>query len=246
MTDDLKNFIVVEKVDSTNNYAMAMVQKAIIKDGDAIFALQQTSGKGRRGKSWSSAAGENILLTVVRQMQWMTVYDQFRLSVAVSLACYDFAKTYVPDNLKIKWPNDIYINDRKAGGILIENVIAGQLWLWSAIGVGLNINQLNFDSLSSSATSLRSITGNIYDVMDLARELHEKISDRINKLRTQNFDELLDEYNQNLYGASKKVTLKKGPAVFATTVKGVNASGELITTDTMERTFLLDEVEWLM
>ena len=132
-------------MDSTNNYAMAMVQKGVATTGDAVFAMEQTSGKGRRGKIWKSKKAQNILLTILAQMQWLPVQQQFHLRMGIALACHDFFSKYSKENIKIKWPNDIFINDRKAGGILIENVIKGNLWQWAIIGIGLNINQENFE-----------------------------------------------------------------------------------------------------
>ncbi len=164
-----KKLIILEEVDSTNNYAMAMVQKGLAKSGNAVFAMSQRAGKGRRGSTWQSEKGKNILLSILTQMQWLPVQQQFQLIIAAALACHDFFIKYTNKNIKIKWPNDIFINDRKAGGILIENVIKGNLWQWSVIGIGLNINQQAFERNKFSATSLKQITGKNYDVM-LTRE----------------------------------------------------------------------------
>ena len=168
----LKKLIILEKVDSTNNYAMALVQKGEARSGEGIFAKEQINGKGRRGKEWESQRDKNIILTITAQMQWLPVQQQFQLSIAVALGCLDFFTKYIKENIKIKWPNDIFINDRKAGGILIENVVKGNLWQWAVIGIGLNINQQNFDK-EIKAISLKQITGLEYDVIELANELHE-------------------------------------------------------------------------
>ena len=146
---------ILEKVDSTNNYAMALVQKGEATNGEAVFAKVQTRGKGRRGKTWESQSSENIVLTINTQMQWLPLQQQFQLSIAVALGCFDFFFKYIKENIKIKWPNDIFINDSKAGGILIENVVKGNLWQWAVIGIGLNINQRNFNEVK--AISLKQI-----------------------------------------------------------------------------------------
>ncbi len=147
MPFDAKRLVILDQIDSTNNYAMEMVQLGELAHGDAVFALDQTAGKGRMGRTWRSERGANLILTLVVQMQWLPVVDQFRLSAAVSLGCRDFFQENIKENLKIKWPNDIYINDSKAGGILIENVIKGNLWQWAVIGIGLNLNQVHFESM---------------------------------------------------------------------------------------------------
>ena len=237
--------IILESVDSTNNYAMAMVQKGVANSEDAVFAMEQSSGKGRRGKIWKSQRGENILLTVLAQMQWLPVQKQFHLSIAVSLACHDFFSKYTKGNIKIKWPNDIFINDRKAGGILIENVIKGNLWQWAIIGIGLNINQENFEKEKVKATSLKQITGEHYNVIQLSHELHEIVLKRLRVLQSGKLSKMLSEYNSNLFCRNKTVKLKKGNIVFETEIERVSASGELITKDVMERIFGFDEVQWI-
>jgi BirA family transcriptional regulator, biotin operon repressor / biotin---[acetyl-CoA-carboxylase] ligase len=239
----LQKMIILKKVDSTNNYAMALVQKGTARSGEGIFARGQNNGKGRRGKEWKSQAGKNIILTINVQMQWLPVQQQFQLSVAVALGCVDFFKKYIKENIKIKWPNDIFINDRKAGGILIENVVKGNLWQWAIIGIGLNINQQNFNK-EIKAISLNQITGLEYDVIELANELHQAVINRVNQLNFRGFKNLLREYNENLYCRHKIVKLKKANIVFETRIEGVSMQGELITKDNIERKFEFDEVEW--
>lgn len=240
-----KKLIILESVDSTNNYAMAMVQKGEAKNGDAVFAMEQTAGKGRRGKTWKSQSGENIVITIIAQMQWLPVQQQFQLSMAIALGCCDFFSKYIKKSIKIKWPNDIFINDRKAGGILIENVVKGNLWQWAVIGIGLNINQVNFDNDNLKAISLRQITGENYDVIQLSRELQEVVLKRLDTLQSGEFSNLLHEYNENLFCCNQTVRLKKGNIVFETKIEKVSLAGELITKDVMERKFDFDEVEWL-
>ncbi len=240
-----KNFIILKEVDSTNNYAMGLIQKGLANGGDAIFALEQTSGKGRRGKSWESVKGQNIVLSILSEMQWLPVHCQFQLSIAAAMACHDFFSCFVAGEIKIKWPNDVFINDRKAGGILIENVIQGRLWQWSVIGIGLNINQENFETSRFNPVSLKQLTGKAFDVQALAQKLHENVVTRITDLQNGGFNKMYECYNQNLFARNKKIKLKKGNITFETTVQGVSFSGELITRDAMERTFGFDEVEWL-
>ncbi len=241
-----KKFIILEKVDSTNNYAMAMVQNGLGNSGDAVFALNQTEGKGRRNKVWESVVRQSILLTIIKEMQWLPVLHQFRLSVAVALGCHDFVSRYIKENVKIKWPNDIFVNDRKAGGILIENVIKGNLWQWSIIGIGLNVNQQNFEGQHLQAASLRQLTGQVYDVVELGRKLHKDVLVRITQLQNDGYNEMLGEYNANLFARNKQIKLRKGNIVFETTVQSVSPLGELITKDAIERSFGFDEVEWLL
>lgn len=238
--------VILTSVDSTNNYAMGMIRDGVAKHGGAWFSYEQTHGKGRRGKVWNAEKGKNIILSIAVNTRFLTVYQHFFLSVAVSLGCIDFFTKYAGDETKIKWPNDIFWNDRKAGGILIENVIKGNAWQWAVIGIGFNINQteFNLDSIHKPV-SLKQITGKNFDIIQLANELYEAIMRRYDELQNKGYEKMLEEYNQYLFGLRKTVKLKKDNAVFETTIKGVSPQGKLITADTIEREFGFDEVEWL-
>jgi BirA family biotin operon repressor/biotin-[acetyl-CoA-carboxylase] ligase len=117
---------ILESVDSTNNYAMAKVRTGLAKHGDGYFAMAQVSGKGQRGKTWVTEPGTNIILTLVMQPSALQLTQQFQFSAAIALAVHDFFAFYAGDETTIKWPNDIYWRDRKAGGILIENIVGSQ------------------------------------------------------------------------------------------------------------------------
>ena len=239
-----ENMQILQRVDSTNNYAMALIQNGLGKHGNSVFALEQTNGKGRRGKEWKSNKGANIMLSIVSEMQWLSVSQQFQLSAAVALACHHLISKFILANVFIKWPNDLFINDRKTGGILIENVIKGTLWQWSVIGIGININQQQFDQFNLTATSLKVESGKEFDVIKLAEELIEMVLKRITDLKNGNFQKILEEYNQKLFARDKLVKLKKDNAVFQTKITGVSAQGQLITKDGLERRFSFDEVEF--
>jgi BirA family biotin operon repressor/biotin-[acetyl-CoA-carboxylase] ligase len=240
------SFTILTSVDSTNNYAMAKIRDGIAKHGEAWFTYEQTHGKGRRGKVWKVEKGKNILLSISVATGFLTLYQQFYLSMAVSLGCIDLFKKYAGDETRIKWPNDIFWNDRKAGGILIENIIKGSVWQWAVIGIGINVNQtvFNLDSVFPPV-SLKQITGKEFDIIELAIELHKAIMMRYEELQKNGIEKMLIEYNQYLYSLEKKVKLKKDNIVFETTVKGISPHGKLITTDTIERQFDFDEVVWL-
>lgn len=239
------SFIILECVDSTNNYAMRQINAGIATDGDAWFALEQTGGKGRRGRHWLSSKGENIILSIAVNTLFLRVYEQFQLSTAVSLGCYDLFKTYDNIHTKIKWPNDLFWNDRKAGGILVENIIRGTIWQWSVIGMGINVNQTSFDPTLKKPVSLKQITGKNFDPVQLGKELYDCVVNRLNELKANNFKQLLNEYNNVLYKRNERVKLKKQNIIFETIISGVSPTGQLQTADGNSNAFSFDEVEWL-
>lgn len=219
-------FHVLDSVDSTNNYAMARVNEGMVADGATWFAMEQTAGKGQRGKQWHSAPGENIMLTTVLQPA-LALSEQFMLSVAVALGAYDFFSAYAGDEARIKWSNDIYWRDRKAGGILIENVLRGNIWQYAIAGIGLNINTPRFPESLANPVSLRQITGKTWNSIDLAHELCACLDRRRNQLEPGRFDTLLGEYKAALIRFNEPALYKKNGEIFQGVIRDVLPDGRL-------------------
>ena len=237
-------FTILNTVDSTNNYAMQQAQDGLTNHGSAWFANEQTAGKGQRGKSWASEKGKNIAMSLVLVPRQMKITSQFHLSAVVALACFEFLSGYIDGEIQIKWPNDLFWRDRKAGGILIENKFQGKAWKWAVVGIGININQIAFNKELNNAISLQQITGKHFDTIALAKELHSLLLKKLAEAGT--LDEILKQYNQHLYKKEEQVTLRKTGVKFDTYIKEVSAQGRLITFDAIEREFDFGEVEWVL
>ena len=201
-------FIELDTVDSTNNYAMAQVQQSAVSHGLAYFAHHQTAGKGQRGKSWTTNPGENLILSVILQPTNLNQNELFFLSAAIANACYDFFNKYARDHTSIKWPNDIYWRDRKAGGILIENVFRSDVLTYSVVGIGININQTSFDAKLTNPISLKQITGISYEPVTLAKELCENLTAHYARLQSRR-EEIIEYYNSHLYRRGEQVKLRR-------------------------------------
>ena len=237
-------FTILDTVDSTNNYAMARIDDGLAKHGMVCFANEQTAGKGQRGKDWASEKGKNIAMSLVLSPEQLKLTSQFHLSAAVALACFEFLSTYIDEETKIKWPNDLFWRDRKAAGVLIENKFQGKTWKWAVVGIGININQAVFDKSLANAVSLKQITGRTFSPVDLAKELHALL---IKKLAEQiSLADILQQYNQHLYKINELVTLRKSGIKFDTVIKEVSVQGKLVTVDAIEREFDFGEVEWVL
>jgi BirA family biotin operon repressor/biotin-[acetyl-CoA-carboxylase] ligase len=243
MTED-GFFNILDTVDSTNNYAMAKVHAGMATHGMAWFAKEQTSGKGQRGRHWNSEKGKNIAMSLVLEPGLLQITDQFQLSAAVAITCFEFFSTYAGEETTIKWPNDLFWRDRKAGGILIENVLQGKTWKWAVVGIGININQEEFDKEIQNPVSLKQITGKNFDNITMAKELYAMLMKNLGELKSAY--KILDQYNEHLYKINKPVTLKKDGVKFDTVIKEVSAAGRLITVDAIEREFDFGEVEWVL
>lgn len=214
-------------------------------DGTAYFALDQQQGKGQRAKAWSSKPGENIILSVVKTCTHLQIQSQFELSCAVALACFDLFSSYAGDETRIKWPNDIYWRDRKAGGILIENMVKSDRWDKSIIGMGININQTAFDTMEGKPVSLKQITGKTFDPIRLAKALCQHLGNRFSMLESEPFDQLLSAYNEQLYKNGEMVSFKRNNIMFQAKVKGVDIDGQLLILHGVEERIPYGEITWL-
>jgi BirA family biotin operon repressor/biotin-[acetyl-CoA-carboxylase] ligase len=220
-------FYVLDTIDSTNNYAMEQVNSGLISHGTAWFAMEQTAGKGQRGKQWLSPPGENIILTVALQPNTLPLSRQFMLSVAVALGASDFFGKYAGDETRIKWSNDIYWRDRKAGGILIENVLRGSTWQYAITGIGININQAQFPGHLPNPVSLRQITGKTWDAVALAKELCQCLAPWLQQLHPAHYNELLEQYKSRLFLLNEPGLYRMQGEYFQGIIRDVLPDGKL-------------------
>ena len=239
-------FFELGEVDSTNNYAMRRVQAQMAVHGFTWLSRYQNAGKGQRGKAWNGEPGQNILMSSVLEPAFLNIDNQFLLNITVALACFDFFNKYARDSTSIKWPNDIYWKDRKAGGILVENVLQGNEWRFSVAGMGININQTLFPTNLPNPVSLKQITGQSFDVIDLAKELCKCLNYRWDQLSAKKYDQLLQEYSIHLYKCGETVTFRKDNKVFDAVVTGVNKHGELLIDAGNPLALAHGSVDWLV
>ena len=223
-----------------------MIHEGLATHGMAWFSSNQTAGKGQRGKHWESKSGENIAMSVVLVPPAEFIRSPFLFNAWIALICREYISEIINETVSIKWPNDLIVCDRKAGGILIENKYRGNNWCWSVVGIGININQLEFSKESKYPISLKQITGITYHPEELARRLHQKLLIAFNEKDDFNSDKLWKYYHQHLYKIGKKVFFKKEETILETLIIGVNQEGLLMTKDSVERTFQFGEIEWLM
>jgi len=146
-------FIELLTVESTNNYAMGLARAAMAQHGAVVFTHEQTKGKGQRSKGWVSKKGQNLAFSAVVEPNLLRALPPFTLSMAAAVAAHQLVAKYINEDLTIKWPNDIYWRDRKAAGILIENIWQASEWKFAVIGIGLNVNQTEFGELGDRAVS---------------------------------------------------------------------------------------------
>ncbi|MBF9252276.1 biotin--[acetyl-CoA-carboxylase] ligase [Pontibacter sp. 172403-2] len=183
--------------ESTNSEAQQLLIKNEATEGCLVLTAQQTSGRGQRGNTWEAEPGKNITLSVILSPTFLAARHQFFLNMAVSLAVLDLLREQGLVQAQVKWPNDLYFEGKKLGGILIENTISSHYLQHSIIGIGLNVNQLQFQF--PTATSLAACLGHALDVEALVAQLMELLEKRYLELRNGKTARLKYEYLQALF-----------------------------------------------
>lgn len=268
--------------DSTNNYARGLLRAAGLTErqptglhGTAVFVHEQVAGRGQRGKSWASEKGTSLSLSLILEKIPLPVSNQFALSAAMALATRDFLAEIAGDECRIKWPNDLYWQDRKAGGMLIEAGVRSErrgargefeargegqgaslepgalsreqaIWDWAVVGIGINVNQERFPAELPNPVSLRQITGKVREPLELAQGLHRALVRAYDELLAKGFAPVLERYNQWLYKKDQPVRFRENGREFTAVVKGVNENGFLLLEGAEKTTYAWGGLEWCL
>mgnify|MGYP001178847142 FL=1 len=219
--------IKVKSVDSTNNYAAKLLNQTKVPFGTVIMAHYQTKGKGQRNTIWSSNGGDNLLMSVLLDLSFMHSEKIFFLSKSIALAIRAAVVDVIGIESHLKWPNDVLIDNKKIAGVLIENQWKKSNIVSSVVGVGLNVNQVDFQE-SFSATSLKKITNKNYNVDNILKVLCKKLNKYYDQLVSLKYDNIDLEYHQYLVNNNKFCEFEENNMVFSAKVKGVNQQGELM------------------
>jgi BirA family biotin operon repressor/biotin-[acetyl-CoA-carboxylase] ligase len=216
------------ELDSTNSYAFSLLSKDKPVEGTVISTACQTAGKGQVGNSWESEPHRNITMSVVLFPGFLPLRQQVFLNMAVSLSAHDLLSACIPTGTSIKWPNDLYVGDRKAGGILIQNTTYNNYIRATVAGIGLNVNQTDFSAELPNPTSIRLETALDFDRNQLLLILCEYIEQRYLQLKAGHFRMLKEEYLRNLYRFGQAAWYRRASGeVFEATITDVDDHGRL-------------------
>jgi len=222
-----RRIIRLEETDSTNRYLKQLVREEQPAEGSLVIADYQTVGRGQMGNSWYSSKGDNLLFSLLVYPRRLPANESFILSRIASLALKNMLDPFT-DDVRIKWPNDIYWKDKKIAGILIENDIQGREIDNSVIGIGLNVNQQIFPLDLPNPVSLRQITGTLHDRDQLLeiflREFFLLYRDLENDLKTA----IEDEYMLDLYRVNDYYWFEDRKGRFKAKTEAVLPSGHLV------------------
>ena len=224
-----KVLLAFEVLESTNKAAEELIKKKEhIAEGTCINAAFQTSGKGQRGNTWESEAGQNLLLSIILRPRFLAPKQQFLLNQISSLALVDVISSLGIDQCLIKWPNDIYVNQDKIAGILIQNLLKGQQIEYSILGIGLNVNQVFFSEGIPNPISVRKLLGNAVNLNQLRQQLFSAIEKRYLQAKN-NLAPLIEEYEELLYAKDQIRNFLdcSSEKVFTGVVRGVDDLGKI-------------------
>lgn len=235
-----------DEITSTNDFFKSDKVYNTIKEGAVVYADYQTKGRGQKGNTWESEKGMNLLFSLVLRPDMLEINEQFIISQLISIAIQEFLNVEAGD-IKIKWPNDIYWNDEKICGILIENILADNKIERSIVGVGLNVNQTLFSDWIPNPVSLKLITGKMYDIKSLIVDIQSRVMAYYDVLKMGGFECIRQKYKANLYRSNGFYRYADAYGVFEARIKDVENNGVLVLVgkDFAEKRYFFKEVRYL-
>lgn len=210
---------------STNEVAKDLLQTDV-KEGTIVITDDQFAGKGQAGNHWRTFPGQNLTFSLILRPAFLMPKEQFLITVILSLGIKDALEEILPGEIKIKWPNDIFFNDKKIAGLLIENVLRGNYYDSCIAGIGLNVNQTDFPD-DISATSTKLIIDKELDLNEMLNELLQNISAYYLQLQ-EHKDKLFQQYHQSMLGLGEERKFIAGGDEFIGIIKGTDEFGRLL------------------
>jgi BirA family transcriptional regulator, biotin operon repressor / biotin---[acetyl-CoA-carboxylase] ligase len=236
----------INNLTSTNTYAIRMAAGERPPEGTIVRTGFQSAGRGQPGNKWESEDGKNLLISIILYPERISPADQFLVSMSLSLGMHDYLGGLTA-GCSIKWPNDMYINDDKIAGILIESSITGSKIDYMIAGIGLNINQEKFTGDAPNPVSLKNLTGNEYDPAACLAELTVSLNRRYNDIRKDNYRAIRDEYLSNLYRFNTLAEFRDSKGTFEGKISDVDFTGRMTISDSRgkKRFYYFKEVEFI-
>jgi len=237
-----------ESLPSTNVFAAQLLTEDKVVEGTVVLTHDQYAGKGQATNKWESAPNQNLTFSVILLPKFLLARKQFLLNQVVSLSVFDTLKEYLTEGLTIKWPNDIYVFDKKITGILIQNNLRGSTLQSSIIGVGLNVNQQQFISDAPNPTSMALEIGTTLDLEKVLSKFCEKLEKNYLQLKTGQTEQIQKRYLESLFRLGETHPYRRvDGTIFKGEIKGVSDIGKLIVkTESGLEEFAFKEVRYIL
>lgn len=217
----------IEETDSTNKALRERMATGQVDEGSVVVAGFQTAGRGQVGNVWESEAGKNLTFSVVLYPETVPANRQFVLSQLAALSVKEVLDAYT-DHITVKWPNDIYWKDKKICGMLIENDLCGKNIYATIIGIGINLNQLEFRSDAPNPVSLAQITGSVYDADDVLDRFLSILYKWYLRLLKGEEDVIRNKYREALYRRDGYYPFSDDDGGFAARIYDIEPTGHLV------------------
>lgn len=242
-----QNVIHLPRVDSTNAHCAALATAGAAPEGTVVWADAQTSGRGQRGRVWQSSVGQNVLASYLVLPTFLKAHQQFDLSRAVALGVFWAVRSMVVGEVRIKWPNDILVNGRKVAGILIECGLRGSAMGYAVCGIGLNVNQTEFEGLPN-ATSLALEMGRKFDRAEVLQALSAQLEGTYLLLRAGKAKQVRALFDTNLFRVDDWVELRLNGQPSQLFILGTQPDGRLLakTRSGQQLALMHHELEWML
>jgi len=240
-----KEVVFVPSCHSTNDIASELLKNDVAHEGTIVITDKQTDGRGQLGNRWESQQEMNLTFSIILKPSLLAIKDHFMLNVISSLAICDFIAKFLPNKVKVKWPNDVYVGDEKIAGILTSNTVRSSQIESTVIGVGLNVNQVEFEV--DNATSLKLATGQHFSLGECLESLVLAFEKRYFQLfRNNAYHQLIEDYESNLYWNRELHTFSRKGHLFSGTIQGINPIGQLhVETDEGDEFFNFKEIAFI-
>jgi len=219
----MKNSLYIKQTASTNQLVWEINRDKLVPEGSLIYTDFQFTGKGQPGNAWESSKGKNLLFSMVLRPLHLPMEELFLLSQLVSVAIKKALDVYT-SNITVKWPNDIYWNDKKLAGILIENSLQGDKIKMVVVGVGLNVNQKIFESNAPNPVSLLQITGKRQNRKILLQLIYKNIMELYADIDPVNIRSV---YSGSLYRKDGFHSFKDDTDCFRAKIAAIHPDGQL-------------------
>ena len=218
--------IKLDAIDSTNEFLKGLSSNQVLKNFTVVTAENQTKGKGQMGSIWNSEPSKNLIMSVLIKDFVTDINQIFDINIAVSVSVIQALELLNIPELSIKWPNDIMSYNKKIGGILIENSIKSDGTIFSIVGLGLNVNQMNFKNLPN-ASSLAIICNTTFDKEEILLNIVEKMEQNV-LLWNQYSDSFWSEYTNTLFKKGIPMPFEgQNQQIFMGIIQGVSSIGKL-------------------
>jgi len=241
------NLIKLDAIDSTNDFLKRLNQAGPVKNWTVVMAESQLSGKGQMGAQWMSEKGKNLTMSILVNDLELEPTEIFTLNVAVSLAIIKVLQNFQIPRLSIKWPNDIMSDNKKIGGILIENIFKSNKQITSIIGIGLNVNQKNFENLPQ-ANSISLIKKQDFEKEIILKQIFDSIQMFFLKFNSPEIVNMWNNYNTNLFKKGMPMPFEiSDEKPFMAIIHQVKQNGTLVLKleDDSFKTFKVKEIKML-